>query len=151
VIFEAEGLVGFVLLALWVYCIIDVIATDGALVRNLPKLVWLFLVIILASIGSIAWLVLGRPQRAGWWPGDTTYRRPRSASWTVRGPEDDPSFKARSVSSPSPPGRADDERRRALEAREAELRRLELDRWEADLARREQDLRDDSSGGGTEP
>src|SRR4051794_22714150 len=56
-LFEVEGVVGFALILLWLYCIFDVISTDDVLVRNLPKMVWLFIVIILPDIGSIAWLL----------------------------------------------------------------------------------------------
>ncbi len=110
------GLIGFLLIALWLYCIFDVIATDEVLVRSLPKMAWLFIVIILPSIGSIAWLALGRPVFAGWRPGDTTGRATRR----VVGPEDRPDFGSSST---------------------AEQARLEA--WEADLKRREQELRRD--------
>ena len=80
----AIGIVPIVMLALWVYCILDVIATDDALVRNLSKGMWLLIVIFLPDIGSLAWLLLGRPLYAGWRPGDTT-RRPTKR---VIGPED---------------------------------------------------------------
>src|SRR5690242_3660392 len=56
------------MLALWIFCIIDVITTPDP--RNLPKMAWLFIVIILPDIGSIAWLVAGR----NWGPRTTTYR-----------------------------------------------------------------------------
>ncbi len=74
-------MIGFLLIAFWIYCIFDVIATDEVLVRSLPKLVWLFIVVVLPTIGSIAWLALGRPVFAGWRPGDTTGRRP--AGWSA--------------------------------------------------------------------
>ena len=109
------GLIGFLLIALWLYCIFDVIATDEILVRSLPKMAWLFIVIVLPDIGSIAWLALGRPVFAGWRPGDTTDRRTRP----VVGPEDLPDF----------PSRASSGERERLES------------WEADLLRREQELR----------
>ena len=47
-----------------IWAIFDCISTDAALCRNLPKGVWLILVLILPDIGSIAWLLLGRPQNA---------------------------------------------------------------------------------------
>ncbi len=72
-------MIGFLLIAFWIYCIFDVIATDEVLVRSLPKLVWLFIVVVLPTIGSIAWLALGRPVFAGWRPGDTVVVRP--AAW----------------------------------------------------------------------
>jgi hypothetical protein len=51
---------GLLLFALWVFCVIDVIVADEYQVRNLPKLVWLLIVLLLPDIGSIAWLVAGR-------------------------------------------------------------------------------------------
>jgi hypothetical protein len=83
------GLFGFLAFAVWIYAVLDVIATDESLARNLPKMVWLLLVLFVPTIGAIAWLALGRPLYAGWRPGDTRPRPPRS---TYRGPEDDPNF-----------------------------------------------------------
>src|SRR4051812_30937026 len=90
---QIGGVVGPVVLALLIYCLCDVIATDSSLTRHLPKFTWLIIVIILADVGCVLWLVLGRPERAGWRPGDTTIRRPFSTRFVVRGPEDDPSFR----------------------------------------------------------
>ena len=56
------GLVGMGFLVLWIFCIFDVITTDQAIVRHLPKLVWLLVVLLLADIGSLLWLGLGRPR-----------------------------------------------------------------------------------------
>jgi Phospholipase_D-nuclease N-terminal len=119
------GVVSIALLALWVFCIFDVIATDDALVRNLPKGMWLLIVIFLPDIGSLAWLLLGRPMYAGWRPGDTTRRPPRR----VIGPEDRHDFPSGS-SRPAPPAP------RPLESRENELAA-----WEEQLRRREEELR----------
>ncbi len=63
-LFVGEGAIGLALLVLWIFCIIDVIRTPEIDTRNLPKLLWLFLVLVLPDIGSILWLVLGRPQAA---------------------------------------------------------------------------------------
>lgn len=121
------GLVALVVLGLWIYCILDVIATTEGLHRNLPKIVWLLIVIFVPTIGSIAWLLLGRPERAGFVPGDTTYRpEPRggvfdsssSRSRGVLAPDDDPEFLAQI-----------DERAKRLRD------------WEDDLKRREDELR----------
>jgi hypothetical protein len=112
------GVVSLALLALWVFCIFDVIATDDVLVRNLPKGLWLLIVIFLPDIGSLAWLLLGRPMYAGWRPGDTTRRTPRR----VIGPEDRADFPT--------------SRPRALPPREDDLAE-----WEERLRRREEELR----------
>jgi hypothetical protein len=117
--FFGEGLFGLALLVLWVYCIFDVIATDEALIRNLPKLVWLLIVIIVPDIGSLAWLLLGRPPRAGYLPGDTSVRsQSRNHPSRSVAPDDDPAFLA---------GLGDEAKR--------------LRSWEDDLKRREDDLK----------
>lgn len=87
-------------LALVVYCLIDCISTDSLLVRNLNKTVWVLLIIFVPIVGSIAWLVAGRPERSQRasssvpWPSTATagfpeYERPRPL-----GPDDDPRFLA---------------------------------------------------------
>jgi hypothetical protein len=55
------GIFALAALALWIFCIIDVATTDESEMRNLPKMVWLLLVVFLMDIGSIAWLIAGRP------------------------------------------------------------------------------------------
>jgi hypothetical protein len=109
------GLVPLFVLALWLYCIFDVIASDETLVRNLPRGLWLVLVIFLPTIGSVAWLALGRPLYASWRPGDT---RSRPVLPRTLGPEDAPDY----------PHRAADEREERLRA------------WEEDLRRREREI-----------
>lgn len=129
----ADGVVGLLLLGLWLFAIFDVISTDAALCRNLPKMMWLMIVLFIPDIGSIAWLLLGRPENAGFRPGDTTYRAPRR----VLGPEDAPAFQSRS-----------EELNARLEKWEAEQQQREkslhgrdLGVWEAELHRREEELR----------
>lgn len=129
----ADGAVGLLLLGLWLFAIFDVIATESALCRNLPKTMWLLIVLVLPDIGSIAWLLLGRPEHAGFRPGDTTYR----ASSRPIGPEDAPTYMSRSEELNARLERWEAEqqaRREAVEARD-------LKAWEADLARREEELR----------
>ncbi|MEO8887957.1 MAG: PLD nuclease N-terminal domain-containing protein [Jatrophihabitantaceae bacterium] len=58
-----DGVLGFVMIGLWIFCIIDTITTPADKVRNLPKIAWLLIVILLAVPGAIVWLVAGRP-----WP-----------------------------------------------------------------------------------
>jgi len=57
-----SGALAVVELVLLVYCVLNVITTPEAEVRNLPKLLWLLLVVVLPIVGGIAWLVAGRPQ-----------------------------------------------------------------------------------------
>jgi hypothetical protein len=59
-VLEIDGFVGFLALALWVYCFIDVLLTPDGQQRNLPKLAWVFIVLLFPPIGPIAWLVAGK-------------------------------------------------------------------------------------------
>ncbi|WP_307807702.1 PLDc N-terminal domain-containing protein [Nocardioides xinjiangensis] len=47
-----------------VYCVVEAISSRDGDVRNLPKLWWILLILFFPVVGSIAWLVAGRPQRA---------------------------------------------------------------------------------------
>ncbi|HLY34781.1 MAG TPA: PLDc N-terminal domain-containing protein [Jatrophihabitantaceae bacterium] len=86
-----DGVLGLVMLGLWIFCIIDVITTPADRVRNLPKLVWLILVVLLVDIGSIAWLVAGH----NWAPKpETSVAAPTGAGPRPSNPDDDEDFLA---------------------------------------------------------
>ncbi len=91
------GLGGFLLLAFWIYCILDVVMAEPSLVRNLPKLVWLIFVLFVPTVGGLVWFIAGRPAKATFVPGSTTLRgggrarRPRGPA-APKGPDDDPRF-----------------------------------------------------------
>jgi hypothetical protein len=108
-------------MAMLVYCLIDCVQTDSASVRNLPKTVWVFLIVIVPIVGGIAWLVAGRPERQARnvpWPSTATagfpeYERPRRSN-----PDDDPEFLAGMR-------RSDREHEEMLKTWEAQLRERE--------------------------
>ncbi|MEO9137608.1 MAG: PLDc N-terminal domain-containing protein [Jatrophihabitans sp.] len=100
------GMLGLIALAVWVFCIIDAVTTPADQVRTLPKLVWIVVVVLLVDIGSIAWLLAGRPwaqpaaQRASGAPrspgsafggGTAGGARPSSFGMSVRKPARRPS------------------------------------------------------------
>ena len=58
------GLFGLLALGLWLFCLVDVITTADGDARHLPKLGWLLVVLFFPLVGSLAWLVAGRPVRA---------------------------------------------------------------------------------------
>src|SRR5688572_18721150 len=134
------GLGGIVSIGLMVFCVLDVIQTDESLMRNLNnKIIWLMLVIFLPVVGSIAWLVAGRPSKASWSAGST---RPSRTF-------DDGGFQPRGFEPPAlDPMEHERKRQEALEryaAEKDEARRLKeeaarLAEWEDDLKRREQGL-----------
>lgn len=129
----APGLLGLVFFAVWIFAVLDVIATDEILMRNLPKMAWLFVVVFIPTVGAVAWLALGRPIGAGFQPGTT--RAGPNRSWQQkrgfeprrpRGVEDRDDWGA--STNPSAP---DD----GFESTAAKERRLR--EWEAELKRRE--------------
>ncbi|MFI7130421.1 PLD nuclease N-terminal domain-containing protein [Nonomuraea sp. NPDC050153] len=56
--------IGLATLVLWLYCLFDAITTPDVLCRNLPKILWVIVVLLFPLIGSVAWLVAGRPDRS---------------------------------------------------------------------------------------
>jgi hypothetical protein len=72
--------------ALTVYAVVDCIQTDDSRVRNLPKVLWILLVLLFPLVGPIAWLVAGRP------PGQRPGRGQSPQARPPRGPDDDPDF-----------------------------------------------------------
>ncbi|QIS02592.1 hypothetical protein F5X71_09910 [Nocardia brasiliensis] len=55
------AIVGLLTLALWVYCLIDIITCPDAGIRHLPKMGWLIVVILIPTVGALLWLFAGRP------------------------------------------------------------------------------------------
>lgn len=53
--------VGPLVFVLWVFCFIQAVTSRDGEVRHLPKVAWVLLVLFFPLIGSIAWLVAGRP------------------------------------------------------------------------------------------
>ena len=139
------GLGGVVFFALWFWAILDCIATDSVLVRNLPKTTWLFVVILLSMPGALAWLLLGRPEGAGLGIGGTY----RPANYTQRGRnrgfEDSTEWQTRSKSiKPPPVAAAAAEISESSDITESDaVKERRLLEWEAELHKREAALDDD--------
>ncbi|MFI7699241.1 PLD nuclease N-terminal domain-containing protein [Nonomuraea sp. NPDC049480] len=102
--------IGLVTLVLWLYCLFDVITTPDTLCRNLPKIGWVVIVLLFPLVGSVAWLVAGRPERA------QTPTRPsafpeydRPGRFAATSPDDDEEFLRRCRE------RAEEQRRNAPE------------------------------------
>ena len=113
------GIVGIGFLVLWIYCIFDVITTDDAIIRHLPKLVWLLIVFFLPDIGSLLWLGLGRPRVWTRRAHDRDRSRPSGPSFDPADPLD-----AQALDGLDPIVRHREEQAR-LRLREAQLRRRE--------------------------
>ena len=102
------------ILALDIFCLIDVIVSREDRVRHLPKIAWFLLILFFPLVGSIVWLVAGRPQRAESrsayerpMPSYPEYDRPGRAAGLT--PESDEEFLRRVRE------RAEEQRRKAAE------------------------------------
>jgi hypothetical protein len=69
-------------LALMIFSIIDCSRTAENNIRSLPKWAWLVIIIFVPAIGSIAWIIAGRPT------GNGRGRRKRK----IVPPDDNPDF-----------------------------------------------------------
>ena len=70
-------------LAVYIYFIIDVLRTPRTRVRTLPKAVWFLVVVIIPIVGGVLWFFLGRvrPENGGF------FRKRGPVA-----PDDDPRF-----------------------------------------------------------
>ena len=74
-----------VLLGLTIYALVDCIQTEESRQRNLPKALWLLLILLFPLVGPIAWFLAGRP-------GPAQHGRGTNRPPSPRGPDDDPDF-----------------------------------------------------------
>lgn len=74
--------------ALLVFCLIDCVQSDRDRIRNLPKAVWIVLILLVPVVGAVVWLVAGRPHGSARGRGAPSRLEHRSATATGF-PEDD--------------------------------------------------------------
>jgi len=75
--------VPIVILAVFVYGLVDLIRTDARLTRGISKTAWIFVQILLPVVGATLWFLIGRPRSTG--AAAVTYSHPIA-------PDDDPDF-----------------------------------------------------------
>jgi hypothetical protein len=109
-------ILGFIELALLIYCLVDVISIYESRIKSLNKIAWVFIIIVLPFLGPILWLTMGKERRS--------VDRPvaPSRSKAPVGPDDDPTFLRNA-------GRFDDQEARIRQL-EAELKALNDDKSE---------------------
>jgi len=124
------GLLFVVQLVLAVAALISCLSADQGEIRALPRIAWVLIILFFPLVGGIAWFLAGRPaprnpagqSRPG--NGFAEHERPRRQA-----PDDDPEFLE------------------SLNERRGEDTEL-FERWEADLRRREEELREDKDDPG---
>ncbi|MFE9249993.1 PLD nuclease N-terminal domain-containing protein [Streptomyces sp. NPDC007088] len=136
-------------LALSVFAFIDCVTSDEKEIRYLPKPLWAILVLLFPLVGSVSWLIIGK-QRA--------YAGPGAARGGWVAPDDNPEFlnslKKNPPADTPPPAKAPgspepSEPLQTPETPETPEPRKGDDRlasWEADLRRREEELRRREAG-----
>ncbi|MFI5807880.1 PLD nuclease N-terminal domain-containing protein [Streptomyces sp. NPDC051561] len=118
-------------LALTIYAFIDCLNTPEDEAKHLPKVAWVFIILLFWIVGPIVWLAAGkdrRPPEGGRTPSE--WHRNKRNQWVA--PDDNPDF---------------------LKSIKDENKKDEsvLKDWEADLRRREEEIkrREDGDEGGT--
>lgn len=116
-------------LALLVVALIDCLSAEEFAIRALPRVAWVFIILLFSPVGAIAWFVAGRPASPVrlsngkvWRPGSGFPEDERPGRQRSMAPDDDPEFL----------------RNLATSLREDESM---MQKWEADLRRREEELR----------
>lgn len=154
-VFLGPGLLGSFLLLFWMWALLDVILTDSLLIRNMQKGTWIFLVIFLPTMGAVAWLLFGRPERASMAPGgqisyqSNPHRSTSRYDTAPAGPEDSARWSS-GRTSPSRPSQIEDGESLAVRQRRLMEKEAELARREAELQQREGRPDDDTPAGDTE-
>ncbi|MEU0135599.1 PLD nuclease N-terminal domain-containing protein [Streptomyces sp. NPDC006296] len=147
-------------LALTIFAFIDCLNTPEDEAKHLPKIAWVFIILLFWIVGPIVWLVAGKTRQAP--AGGLGPSRGRRSGWVA--PDDNPDF-LKSLKDEKPgkaekPGTAGTEPEKpepeagTTEAGsgKAEGGRTEsaLRDWEADLRRREEEIKRRESGSGPE-
>jgi hypothetical protein len=73
-------LIGPIVLLLCIFCVVDVITNRGE-PRHLPRWAWLILVLLFPFVGSVVWLVAGRPGRVRGTAGPADRHQRRSTAF----------------------------------------------------------------------
>ncbi|MFJ8863354.1 PLD nuclease N-terminal domain-containing protein [Streptomyces sp. NPDC102451] len=120
-------------LALTIFAFIDCLNTPEDEAKHLPKIAWVFIILLFWIVGPIVWLAAGKVRHAP--AGGLAPSRGRRSTWVA--PDDNPDF-LKSLKD----GDKKDGDRQDSEARLAER--------EADLRRREEELKRRESGSGPE-
>ncbi|MFF4173722.1 PLD nuclease N-terminal domain-containing protein [Streptomyces sp. NPDC001744] len=102
-------------LALMIYAFIDCLNTPEEEVKHLPKPVWAIVVLLFSIVGAVGWIVAGKERRPR--------NRGGAGAWVA--PDDNPEFLDSLKSGGNAPKGDDDL----------------LKDWEADLRRREEELK----------
>ncbi|MFD3745532.1 PLD nuclease N-terminal domain-containing protein [Nocardia sp. NPDC058633] len=87
------AVIGFLTLALWVYCLVDIVTSPDAGIRHLPKMGWLIVVVLIPTVGALLWLFAGRPVVESGTASNTRFGEyDRPGRRVASNPDDDEAF-----------------------------------------------------------
>ncbi|MEV4123907.1 PLD nuclease N-terminal domain-containing protein [Nocardia sp. NPDC049707] len=122
------AVLGLLTLALWVYCLVDIVTCPDAGIRHLPKMAWLIVVILVPTVGALLWLFAGRPLHEGAPRSRARYAEyDRPGRYVPQNPDDDEAF-LRGLRE-----RAESQRREARRQEEERQRDQDCRREQGDL------------------
>jgi len=86
-----RALLFIVPLALTIYAFIDCLNTSEEDTKHLPKIAWVFIILLFWIVGPVVWLVAGKARRnAATGTGPSSWQRGRRQPWVA--PDDNPDF-----------------------------------------------------------
>ncbi|MFI1187091.1 PLD nuclease N-terminal domain-containing protein [Streptomyces californicus] len=78
-------------LALTIYAFIDCLNTSEEETKHLPKIAWVFIILLFWIVGPVVWLIAGKARHtAAGAPGPGSWQRNRRQQWVA--PDDNPDF-----------------------------------------------------------
>jgi hypothetical protein len=83
------GLFFLVSVVFWLWAIFDSLTCDDKRVRNLPRWVWVVVILVFLEFGALAWVLFGRPRNGQLATRGSRSGPPRNGPV---GPDDDPDF-----------------------------------------------------------
>lgn len=86
-----RALMFIVPLALTIYAFIDCLNTSEEDTKHLPKIAWVFIILLFWIAGPVVWLVAGKARRTRTGgAGPSSWQRSRRQQWVA--PDDNPDF-----------------------------------------------------------
>ncbi|MEW2066900.1 PLD nuclease N-terminal domain-containing protein [Streptomyces sp. NPDC007346] len=78
-------------LALMIYAFIDCLNTSEEDTKHLPKIAWVFIILLFWVVGSVGWLIAGKVRHgAAGGSGPSSWQPGRRQQWVA--PDDNPDF-----------------------------------------------------------
>ncbi|WP_103531511.1 PLD nuclease N-terminal domain-containing protein [Streptomyces sp. SM11] len=143
-----RALMFIVPLALTIYAFIDCLNTSEEDTKHLPKIAWVFIILLFWIAGPIVWLVAGKARHGAAAGGGapSSWQRGRRTQWVA--PDDNPDFLKSLKGDEKDGGRdgaagedAPEKADAPQDGQKDEKDPSALKDWEADLRRREEELK----------